>query len=232
MIKIFINKIIQLLGKENYKVDEHLSNIDLFIIVKSKLVQFIRGLVIKVQIKEAKGFIFIGKKCNLKHKNRISVGTTFTLGDYVEINALSKKGVRIGNNVSIQKQTIIDCTGVLREIGDGLIIGNNVGIAQNCFIQVRGTVRIGNNVIFGPNVMIFSENHNFSDPNIPIIHQGETRLPVLIQDNVWLGARSVILGGVTVGEGSIVAAGSVVNKDVPPFSIVGGVPAKIIKSRI
>ena len=111
------------------------------------------------------------------------------------------------------------------------MIGNNVGISQNCFIQVRGNVNIGNNVIMGPNVSIFSENHNFTNPDLPVNIQGESRKGVIIEDGVWIGTRSVILDGVKIGENSIIAAGSVVVKDVPPFSIVGGVPAKVLKSR-
>ena len=161
----------------------------------------------------------------------LTLGRTVMLGSNVEINALSKEGIKIGNNVSILKNTMIECTGVIRELGVGLEIGNNVGIAQNCFIQVRGKVVIGSNIMFAPNVSIFSENHNFSSVEVPIIEQGTSRLGVVIEDDVWLGTRSVILDGVRIGRGSIVAAGSIVNKDVPPYSIVAGIPAKVIKKR-
>lgn len=154
------------------------------------------------------------------------------ISDNVEINALSKQGIVLGNNVSIHRNTIIECTGVIRELGEGLVVGSNVGIAQNCFIQVRGFVSIGSNVMFGPNVSIFSENHGFENTDVPMIKQPTTRKGVVIEDDVWLGTQSVILDGVTIGKGSIVAAGAVVNMSVPPYSIVAGVPAKIIKSRI
>ena len=127
--------------------------------------------------------------------------------------------------------TIIECTGVLSNLGEGLKIGNNVGIAQNCFIQVRGEVIIEDNVIFGPNVSVFSENHNFDNPELPVNVQGVNRKGVTIESGVWIGTRSIILDGVTVGKNSIVAAGSVVNKNVLPYAIVGGVPAKLIKMR-
>ena len=90
---------------------------------------------------------------------------------------------------------------------------------------------IGNDVIFGPGVYLFSENHNFDNPDLPVSSQGETRKGVMIDDGVWIGTRAVILDGVKIGRNSIVAAGSVVNKDVPPYAIVAGVPAKIIKER-
>ena len=126
---------------------------------------------------------------------------------------------------------MIECTGVIRNLGEGLVIGNNVGIAQNCFIQVRGKVTIGNDVMFGPGVSVFSEEHGFEQVEVPMIAQQETRKGVQIGDNVWVGTRAVILGGVTIGEGSIIAAGALVKESVPPYSVVAGIPAKVIRSR-
>jgi len=223
-MKRFINKLIQKLGREKYTIDEGLSNHDLFCILITRGIQIIRGSMLKTRLKSSSGAIFLGK-------NKIAVGKTLQIGDYVEINALSKHGIKIGDNVSIHKNTIIDCTGVISNLGEGLIIGDNVGIAQNCFIQVRGKVQIGSNVIFGPNVSIFSENHNFNDINLPISKQGETRKGVTICDGAWLGTRVVVLDGVKIGQNSIIAAGSIVTKDVLPNSIVGGIPAKILKMR-
>ena len=85
--------------------------------------------------------------------------------------------------------------------------------------------------MMSPRVSIYSENHNFSETTKPMIEQGVTRSFVKIEDDCWLAANSVILAGVTVGKGSVVAAGSIVTKDVPPYSIVAGNPARIIKSR-
>ena len=220
----------KILGKE-YKVDPRLKNKDILFILFSKAFDLIRGYLIKFFLGSSKGTLFVGKRCRIKHKSFIHLGKAINIGDNVEINALSKQGIKIGNNVSILRNTIIECTGVIRNLGEGLEIGNNVGIAQNCFIQVRGKVVIGNNVILGPNVSIFSENHNFSYLDIPIRDQGETRIGVTIEDGVWLGSGAIILDGVTIGNNSIVASGSVVTKSVEPFSIVGGVPAKLIKSR-
>ena len=227
-----LNRIIQKLGRDNYQIDPSITSLSLFVLLVSKSSQLIRGLLLKITLKESSGIIFKGKHCRITHRSQISVGRTLILGDYVEINTLSKHGVRIGDNVSIQKNTIIECTGVIRNLGEGLVIGNNTGIAQGAFIQVRGKVVIGNDVIFGPNVSIFSETHNFDDPNIPVHLQGETRKGVTIEDGAWIGTRAVILDGITVGRNSIVAAGAVVTKDVPPGAIVGGVPAKVLKQRI
>lgn len=226
-----INWIIKIIGRKNYYIDNNISNFELFLILISKLVEVFRGLLIKPFLRKSRGLLFVGKHVNIKFLNKVSIGRSVTFGRNVRINALSRKGIIIGNNVSILDHTIIECTGVIRNIGEGINIGNNVGIAQYCFIQVRGEVIIGNNVIIGPHVSIFSENHNFSEIEIPICMQGETRHNVLIEEGVWIGSRATILCGVKIGKYSIIAAGAVVNKDVPPFTIVGGVPAKILKNR-
>ena len=85
--------------------------------------------------------------------------------------------------------------------------------------------------MMGPRVNLLAENHNFERTDIPIKAQGVRRSFIAIGDDCWLGANCTILAGVTIGQGSIVAAGAVVTSDVPPFSIVGGVPARLIKSR-
>jgi acetyltransferase-like isoleucine patch superfamily enzyme len=231
MFRNAVDSIIIKLGRKDYKIDPEISTKDLIIIIYIKIIQLFRGFLIKPFFKKSEGLIFIGRKTKILHKSHISLGKTIIIGDNVEINALSRKGIFFGNNFSLGSNSIIECTGVIRYIGEELIVGNNVGIAQNCFIQVRGKVKIGNNVIFGPSVSIFSENHNFDDPDLLISMQGETRKGVNIEDGVWIGTRSVILDGVTIGRNSIIAAGSIVNKDIPAYSVVGGVPAKFLKDR-
>lgn len=230
-MKHFIENIIHKLGKTDYKLDASLTNKGLIIEALSKIPCIIRGSIKKVGLKKSSGILFAGRHCKLRHKYLITIGKTLTLGDNVEINALSKNGVKIGNNVTILKNSIIECTGVIRELGEGIEIGDNVGISQSCFIQVRGNVKIGSYVIMGPGVSIFSENHNANNTDEYIMNQGATRKGVTIEDGVWLGAKCTILDGVTIGRHAIVAAGSVVTKDVPAYGIVGGIPAKLIKNR-
>ena len=85
--------------------------------------------------------------------------------------------------------------------------------------------------MISPYVMVTATIHNFEDVSVPMMWQGLSSKKVVIEDDVWVGGKSVILPGVTIGRGSIIAAGSVVTKDIPPFVIAGGVPAKIIKYR-
>lgn len=115
-------------------------------------------------------------------------------------------------------------------LGRGIRLGVNSGLGVNC--QIQYPCSIGDNVLMGPDVLIFTLNHESKDLDVPIGWQGmKPREKVTIQNNVWIGARVMIMPGVTIGEGSIVAAGAVVTKDVPPFAIVGGVPARVLKYR-
>lgn len=230
-MKKIIEKLIAKLGRSNYSLDKSITSFDLFLIMFRKLFQLLRGFYIKPFLKSSKGLIFVGKGSRIYHKNKISVGKTLNIGHNVFINALSVSGISVGDNFTLKDNCIIDCTGVLRDLGLGLKVGDNVGMSENCFIQVRGEVIIGNNVIFGPGVSVFSENHNFDNLDESIVSQGEIRKGVKINDNVWLGTKATILDGVTIGSGSIVAANSVVTKDVPSNCIVGGIPAKLIKKR-
>jgi len=108
-------------------------------------------------------------------------------------------------------------------------IGFNCHINENVFIQ--GAI-IGSKVMIAPNVAILNTSHKHSDWNIAMIDQGvsEEASPI-IGDNVWIGRNAIIMPNVIIGEGSIVGAGAVVTKNVEPFSIVGGIPARIIKKR-
>ncbi len=230
VIKI-LNLIIRKLGKTNYSIDSKISYYNLLIEIKYAFMCILRGFYLKLFLDKSKGMIFLGRRTSIRHCNKIRCGNSVNIGDYVEINSLSINGVHLGNNVTIKRGGIIDCTGVLSNIGDSLHIGDNVGISENVFIQVRGAVVIGNDVIIGPNVSIFSENHLHGDLVLPIRIQGVSRLGVEIEEGAWIGARSIILDGVKIGKNAIIAAGSVVTKDVEEFSVVGGVPARFIKSR-
>jgi len=96
-------------------------------------------------------------------------------------------------------------------------------------IRGQGGVQIGDRVYTSPFTQIIAVNHVFDDPNRPFVDQGITAEGIVIEDDVWLGAGAIITDGVRVGKGAVVAAGAVVTKDVPPHTVVGGVPAKIIK---
>lgn len=113
--------------------------------------------------------------------------------------------------------------------GKDIEIGHNSGIGFNC--RVYGPLKIGDDVMMGPDVMIFTQNHKTESLDIPMRLQTAPKEAVCIGDDVWIGARAIILPGKKIGKGVIIGAGAVVTKDVPDYAVVGGNPAKIIKFR-
>lgn len=114
--------------------------------------------------------------------------------------------------------------------GRGISVGNRSGIGVRA--RIDEPVSIGDDVMMAPDVLIFTRNHRFSRLDIPMAQQGGSKAkPVRIGNDVWLGERSIIMPGVTIGDGAIVGAGSVVRKDVPPLAIVIGNPAEIVDYR-
>lgn len=128
-----------------------------------------------------------------------------------------------GNN-TIGNHTVVQGSGQLS-------FGINTWCGEFCVFGVNSSISIGNDVMIAPAVTIRDTDHAFARLDIPMNKQGITSSPVVIDDDVWIGHGAVILKGVTIGKGSIVAAGTVVTKDVAPYSIVAGIPAKLIKSR-
>jgi acetyltransferase-like isoleucine patch superfamily enzyme len=112
------------------------------------------------------------------------------------------------------------------DFGENIQIGKNVFVNHACTFMDRGGITLEDNVLIGPKVNLITTNH----PLDPTQRRATVSHPIVIGKNVWVGANTTILAGVTVGENSVIAAGAVVTKDVPPNTIVGGVPAKIIKS--
>lgn len=114
--------------------------------------------------------------------------------------------------------------------GNGLKVGDRSQLGQNA--KIDPAVTIGKDVLMGPDVIILTTRHAFEDPNTPINQQGVLPIaPVTISDDVWIGARVIILPGIEIGRGAIIGAGSVVTKNVSPGAIVGGNPAKTIRKR-
>ena len=174
---------------------------------------------------------FLGRRVVLRGRSKFHTGRHVAIGDDVSIVAYSKHGVVLGDHVTIDRGSVLRATAVIRNLGHGIRVGSRTSIGLNNVLLGQGGVEIGADCLLGPNVSIFSENHIFEDLARPIREQSEKRSRTVIEANVWIGAGATVLAGVTVGEGSVVAAGSVVTKNVAPRSVVGGIPASLIKAR-
>lgn len=229
---MFIENLIRKLKNDpDYKWESTYSVKDLVYVTLFRSEQMIRGLFLKPFLEKSSGLIFIGSNVKVRHGYQFSAGKNLILEDNVSINALSFDGIKFGDHVSIARDSILFCTGIISFKGKGITIGNRTGISARVYMAGQGGIYIGDDVIMGPNVQIFSENHHFSDLSKTIKEQGVVKEPVTIGNNCWIGGGATILAGVHIGDGCVIAAGSVVNKSVPANSIVAGVPAKVIKSR-
>lgn len=133
---------------------------------------------------------------------------------------VSKYLISCGSNLRVKKGA---------EISLKSSVGNHSELGTRCMVQ--SNVEIGDYVIMGPDVKIYSRNHIFSSLDIPIKDQGKEYLKTIIGNDVWLGANVIITAGCNIGNHVVIAAGAVVTKDIPDYAVVGGVPAKILKYR-
>lgn len=231
LLKITEKAVASLKKDKAYKINLTYTSRQLVSIVCYRFFQILRGIWLRLWFQSVQGMIFCGRSVIVEHGYQIKTGNSLILEDRVNINALSEKGMVFGRNVTIGKNTIIACTGVIANKGVGVTIGDYSAIGADSFIGGQGGVTIGNNVIMGPGVKMFSENHNYSDTGVIIRKQGETRKGIVIEDNCWIGGGTIILDGVVIGSGTVIAAGAVVTQSIPENSIAAGIPARVIKSR-
>jgi len=192
----------------------------------------LRGLPRKPFLRASHGLLLVGRRVRITNPQWISHAGRLVLEDGVELQGLSRDGIRFGADVSIGAGTAIRPSSYYGgEIGVGLSVGDRSSFATGCFVGCSGQIDIGTDVLCGPGVRIYSENHVFADAETTIKSQGVERGIVRIEDDCWIGSGTVIASGVTVGRGSVIGAGSVVTRDIPPFSVAAGSPARVLRSR-
>ena len=144
------------------------------------------------------------------------------------VTILGFENIELGRNITIMKNSYI-----YAHDGGSLVIGDNFTINSNSQLGASfGKIIIGNNCAIAPNCVLRASNHNFENPNIPFREQGHVYGEIIIEDDVWIASNCVVVPNVTVGRSSVVGAGSVVTKNVEPYSVVGGVPARLMKTRM
>lgn len=192
----------------------------------------VRGFTLRFRFERSRGPVYRGRHVTLTDAKRIRSYGRLVLEDLTDIQGTSQRGISFGSEVSIGRGTEIRPSSYYGgQPGVGLQIGDRSSINSGGFIGCSGWIEIGKDVMIGPGVRIFSENHVFDRQDVPIKDQGVVRGEVYIEDNCWIASGVTILPNVRIGRGSIIAAGSVVTKDIPPGSIAAGTPAKVIRKR-
>ena len=197
-------------------------------LVFNKMILKLRSLRLLFNLRIPK-HLFFGKNVRFFNLSNIKFGQWVQLEDNVYVSGLSKSPVVFGNNVRIGANSQVVASTSFNQIGEFIRIGNNVGIGEFSYLGGGGGLEIGDDCIVGQYFSCHPENHNFKNPDKLIRLQGVSRKGIRIGNNCWIGSKVTILDGVTIGDNCVIAAGAVVNKDMPPNSVIGGVPAKVIK---
>ena len=171
------------------------------------------------------------RKAHLFNKMIIAKDANIKLGKNVSIAGDAKVETRLGGAIEIGNNTRIHDGVLILSYGGTLVIGDNCDINAYSVIYGVGGLIIGNNVLIAGHTMIIPASHTFSDKHQTIIEQGITAKGIKIEDDVWIAHGCSILDGITIGKGAVIAAGSVVNKDVDSYSVFAGAPVKKIKDR-
>lgn len=188
----------------------------------------LRGLFYRL-ILHMDGAAAIENRVRLRFADNIRLGHGAYLDEGTYLHACPN-GIEIGAGTIVMHGAILHVYNFRNLKQSGIKIGRDSLIGEYCVIRGQGGVKIGDRVYTSPFTQIIAVNHVFDDPARPFTEQGITAEGIAIEDDVWLGAGAVITDGVRVGKGAVVAAGAVVTKDVPPHTMVGGVPAKVIKT--
>lgn len=226
-MKSLIEKIVKLRNPE-FQFDTELSSFALVQFIWMQTMAMIRSLKVMLYFKKPAGML-LGKNVTFFNMPFITWGNFLKLGDHVYISALGKMGVIFGNNVGIGAYSRIVVSTSLNHLGEYIKIGDNVGIGEFAYLGGAGGLEIGNDCIVGQYLSCHPENHNYSEAHKAYRYQGVTRKGIKIGKNCWIGSKVTILDGVNIGDNCVIAAGSVVTKSMPANSVIGGVPAKVIK---
>jgi acetyltransferase-like isoleucine patch superfamily enzyme len=178
----------------------------------------------------------LGKNSNISlwadfigDRKKVLLGRNVTICKYATLEADPSE--QSDSQISIGDNTLISSFAMLRTYGGSIHIGHSSFINSFSILYGHGTLRIGNGCLVGPQVCIVPVNYGFQDRTIPLRLQQPSLKGIVLEDEVWVGAGATILDGCIVGKGSIVGAGAVLTKSVEPYSIVAGVPAKVIAHR-
>ena len=224
MLKNLLQNLLQKAGK-TYTIDPLIPN---RLIIRTL---YVRGFMLFRGFLETGHKVYLGSGCKLLNKGNIVFGQNVTIEGHSIIDGYASEKVVFGDGVKIGAYSRLLSTSHLATFGKGMQMGNNSAAGDFTHFGAPGGIVIGSDVIMGSYVSFHSENHNFTNLDIPIREQGVTSKGIVIGNNVWVGAKATFLDGCVVGNHSVVAAGAVVIGEFPDYAVIGGIPAKILKMR-
>jgi acetyltransferase-like isoleucine patch superfamily enzyme len=187
----------------------------------------LRGILYRLILK-MDGVAAIENGVRLRFADQITLGKGAYLDQRSYLHACPG-GISVGENSFVMHGAVLHVYN-FRDLPHAFIrIGRNSLIGELNVLRGQGGISIGDRVYTAPLVQILAVNHVYDDPTRPMVEQGITAEGIVVEDDVWIGAGAIITDGVTIGRGSVVAAGAVVTADVPPHTVVGGIPAKVLK---
>ncbi len=170
----------------------------------------------------------IGCDVVLRHPHKIRIGCNVVIDDGVILDAKGgpETGITIGDGVVLSRGVILSCK------GGSITIGDKANLAIGCLVHAGGPVSIGRYALLAARCYLVGVgNHGTGRLDVPMMAQPVVSKGLVLEEDVWLGAHVVVLDGVTVGKGSVVGACSLVTKDLPPYSVAVGAPARVIRTR-
>jgi acetyltransferase-like isoleucine patch superfamily enzyme len=175
------------------------------------------------------GVAAIERGVRIRFADQIHLGRGVYLDEGVYLHACPV-GIQIGDNTLVMHHAELHVYNFRDLPQAGIQIGRDSLIGEFNVLRGQGGISIGDRVYTSPLVQLAAVNHVFSDPARPFVEQGITARGIVVEDDVWIGAGAIITDGVRVGQGAVVAAGAVVTRDVPPHTVVAGVPARVVKT--
>ncbi|BAV06886.1 Acetyltransferase (isoleucine patch superfamily) [Filimonas lacunae] len=228
-MKKWIEKLVQQRNPA-FVFDKDMQAADILVFFSMQVKAWLRGCKVVGRGRNPKN-IMLGCAVRFHYIRRIGWGRFVKLGDHVTLSALGRQGIQLGNNVGIGAFSRLVVATSCNNIGHAITIGNNVGIGEYAYLGGAGGLTIGDDCIVGQYFSCHPENHHCDDTAALIRNQGVSRRGIVIGRNCWIGSKVTILDGVAIGEGCVIAAGAVVNRSFPPDSIIGGVPARLLRKR-
>ncbi len=180
-------------------------------------------------IMRMRGVAAIENGVRIRFADQIELGRNVYIDQGVYLHACPD-GISIGDNTFVMHGSVLHVYN-FRELPHAFIrIGRNSLIGELNVLRGQGGITIGDRVYTAPMVQMLAVNHVFDDPTRPMVEQGITAEGITIEDDVWIGAGAIITDGVRICKGAVVAAGAVVTQDVPPFTVVGGTPGRVLRN--